>query len=139
MAALVDYFITNFGVKGHIDHIPSPIALTVVVTAIQTFLVHCFFAQKILRSSKNNWLITAPILFLAFLRLRFTFKNTRRSHYITQASVTLSRIIPLRDSEYSFIQWVFTSGLALSAGVDVIITGWLCYFLRELRSRMGST
>jgi len=35
--------------------------------------------------------------------------------------------------------WLFTVGLSLSSGTDVIITAWLCYFLREIRARTGST
>jgi hypothetical protein len=36
-------------------------------------------------------------------------------------------------------QWVFTTGLSLSASVDIIITGWLCYFLQKMRRRTAST
>ena len=36
-----------------------------------------------------------------------------------------------------FSRSFFTTGLSLSAAIDVLITGWLCYFLREVRSRIG--
>jgi len=128
LASLIYYFITFFGIKDHIDHIPWPIALSVVVTAIQTFLVQCFFAQKILRSSNKNWYITAPILLLSLLRL------------IAACVSTVEMIKLQRYSAFTlhYPGWIFTSGLTLSAGTDVIIAGCLCYFLREMRSRMGS-
>ncbi|KAF9461034.1 hypothetical protein BDZ94DRAFT_1323650 [Collybia nuda] len=128
-ASLAYYFVTHFGDQARGDSIPWSIALTVVVTAIQTFLVQCFFAQKILRSSKNNWYITGPIILLSLLRL-------------LAASVSTVEMIQLHS--YSafgarYPGWVFTTGLSLSAGVDILITGWLYYFLREIRARTGST
>jgi len=127
--SLVEYFITFFGVPEHIDHLPWSIAFTVVVTAIQTFLAHCFFAQKILRSSNNNWYITGPILVLAMLRLLAASVST----------VEMVRLQKYSAFTLKYPGWIFTSGLSLSAGTDVIITGWLYYFLREMRGRMGST
>jgi len=35
--------------------------------------------------------------------------------------------------------WIFTLGLSLSSGTDIIITAWLCYFLSGLRGLTGST
>jgi len=128
LASLFDYFITYFGEISRIDHIPWSIAFTVVVTAIQTFLVHCFFSQKILKSSKNNWYLTGPIVLLALLRL---------------FAASVSTIEMVRLQRYSafvlkYPGWVFTTGLSLSSAVDVIITVWLCIFLRKLRTRMAA-
>ncbi|KAF8890129.1 hypothetical protein BD779DRAFT_289594 [Infundibulicybe gibba] len=129
ITSLFDYFITFFGVSSRIEHIPWPIALSVVVTALQTFLVQCYFAQKILRSSNNNWYITGPIVLLALLRLMAACVST----------VEMTRLHQYSAFTEKYPGWVFTTGLALSAGVDIIITGWLCYFLWEIRGRMGST
>lgn len=127
--SLVYYFLTHFGNRDMIRHIPWSIAFSVVVTAIQTFIVHCFFARRILKSSRGNWYITAPIVCMAFGRL-------------LAASISTAEM--LRVHTYSaFIQkypsWIFTLGLSLSSGTDIIITGWLCYFLRNLRGLTGST
>ncbi|KAF7289726.1 hypothetical protein MIND_01346200 [Mycena indigotica] len=127
--SLFDYFITFFGEESRTDFIPWSIALSVVVTAITTLIVHMYYAQKIFKSSTRNWWITAPVIILAFLRL-------------FAASVSTTEMIRLR--RYSaFMEtypgWVFTTGLSLSASVDFIITTLLCYFLRKLRQRTAST
>ncbi|GLB43778.1 hypothetical protein LshimejAT787_1402900 [Lyophyllum shimeji] len=129
IASLINYFVTYFGERERIDYIPWSIAFSVVVTAIQTFIAHCFFALKILKSSNKNWFITAPIVILALLRLLAASVSTVEMVRLHQYSAFTKR----------YPGWVFTTGLCLSAGTDVIITGWLCYFLREMRSRMGST
>lgn len=35
--------------------------------------------------------------------------------------------------------WIFTTGLSLSAAVDILITACLCYFLHQMRRRTAST
>ncbi|KAF8232772.1 hypothetical protein L208DRAFT_1396836 [Tricholoma matsutake] len=127
-ASLFHYFLTHFGDRDMIGQIPWSIAFTVVVTAIQTFIAHCFFAHRILKASRGNWYITGPIICLAFGRL-------------LAASVSTAEM--LRVHTYSaFIQkypgWIFTLGLSLSSGTEIIITGWQLYFLRNLRGLTGS-
>ncbi|KAF7311840.1 hypothetical protein MIND_00194700 [Mycena indigotica] len=129
VAALFNYLITFFGDRGRIDHIPWSVALSVVVTAAQTLIVHWYYAHKIWTSSGRNWWITAPIVVLAFGRL-------------LAASVSTSEMI--RRPNYSnfnkhFPGWVFTTGLTLSASVDVLITALLCYYLRSMGRRTSST
>ncbi|GAW04667.1 hypothetical protein LENED_006472 [Lentinula edodes] len=68
-ASLYQYFIAWFGEESQIDVIPWSVAFTVVITAFQTFIAHCFFANKIYRSSQKNVYLTAPVVFLALLRL----------------------------------------------------------------------
>ncbi|KAJ6622105.1 hypothetical protein B0H10DRAFT_2015282 [Mycena sp. CBHHK59/15] len=129
VTSLFYYFIDFFGDRSRIDYIPWSIALSVVVTAIQTMIFHWFFAHKIYKSSRRNWLITVPIVILAFLRL-------------FAASVSTTEMIRLhRYSAFTekYPGWVFTTGLSLSAGVDILITGWLCYFLQKMRKRTAST
>ncbi|KAG6809319.1 hypothetical protein H0H92_000718 [Tricholoma furcatifolium] len=160
VASLVDYFVTNFGNKTHINYIPWSIALTVVMTAIQTFLAQCrLTAEQLLRTenltilmaakmlndenfpaSKNNWYITGPIVRLFSLRLLSSYGISLTT--TLAASVSTAEMVHLH--KYSaftlhYPGWVFTSGLALSAGTDVIITGFLYYFLREMRRRTAST
>ncbi|TFK22285.1 hypothetical protein FA15DRAFT_671665 [Coprinopsis marcescibilis] len=127
IVAIYEYFITYFGEAARADWIPWSLALSVVTTALQTLLVHCFFAEKIYRSSQNNWLITAPIVVIAFIR-------------VVCATITTANMIRLgRFSAFSdiFPRTMFTTGLTLSAVVDILITGWLCYYLREIRTRIG--
>ncbi|KAJ7600077.1 hypothetical protein C8J56DRAFT_909489 [Mycena floridula] len=80
-----------------------------------------FFARKMHRANQKSWLITGPILFLIFCRLVST--------------VTL--LIFKEWSQLPHKQWIVTVGLALSAGVDAIMTGCLCYSLGKVRKRLG--
>ncbi|KAJ7616567.1 hypothetical protein FB45DRAFT_1034889 [Roridomyces roridus] len=129
VTSLYIYFIQYFGDKEKIATISWSIALTVVVTAIQTLIVHWYFAHKIYQSSGKNWWITAPVGLLAFLRLSAAAFSTTEMILVKRFSV-FTRHYP---------GWVFTTGLTLSAAVDIIITVWLCYFLQKMRRRTAST
>ncbi|KAJ7360960.1 hypothetical protein DFH08DRAFT_361762 [Mycena albidolilacea] len=63
------FLVQNYGAHDKVDSIPWCIALTVIVTALVTFLVHCFFAHRIFLLSKKNWFMTIPVLLLTLLRL----------------------------------------------------------------------
>ncbi|KAK0454187.1 uncharacterized protein EV420DRAFT_1645073 [Desarmillaria tabescens] len=108
---------------GSIDIIPWSIGVTIVITAVLTFLVHCFFAHRIFMLSKRNWLLTCPILILAAFRL-------------ASACVTTSEMIRLKTypAFKQDFRWVFTLGLALSSAVDMLITGSLFGLLHKSRS-----
>ncbi|KAJ3783084.1 hypothetical protein GGU10DRAFT_405586 [Lentinula aff. detonsa] len=144
-ASLYQYFIAWFGESSQIDVIPWSVAFTVVITAFQTFIAHwwaiismtstspthqfsSFFANKIYRSSQQNVYLTAPVVFLALLRL------------IAAATSTGEMI---SDKHYSVFTrpypgWIFTTGLTLSSVVDVLIAACLCYLLHKLKSQIGS-
>ncbi|TEB28258.1 hypothetical protein FA13DRAFT_1735888 [Coprinellus micaceus] len=124
MFTIYEYFVRFFGDSAQIDFIPWALAVSVVITALQTILVHCFFAVKIFRSSGNNWFITGPILFLAVARL-------------CSACITTVNMIRLQHFHAlldTFPRTMFTTGLSLTAAVDILITGWLCYFLSRFRA-----
>ncbi|KAJ7120608.1 hypothetical protein C8R43DRAFT_1241613 [Mycena crocata] len=129
VTSFFNYCISFFGDRTRIDYIPWCVALSVVITAGQTLITHWYFAQKIYKSSGNNWWITGPIVLLAFLRL-------------FAACVSGTEMIRLhRYSAFNekYPGRVFTTGLSLSAAVDIVITAWLCYFLRKMRGRTAST
>ncbi|TFK63032.1 hypothetical protein BDN72DRAFT_340399 [Pluteus cervinus] len=123
-ASIWNYLIAFFGVSSHIAEIPSTLPVTIVLTAILTFFVHCFFAHRIFRLSRSNWYITIPILVLAFCRL-------------CSASVTGAEMLRLHTYQAFKAQfrWVFSLGLALSSAADVTITISLCMLLRSSRTR----
>ncbi|OCH90516.1 hypothetical protein OBBRIDRAFT_793177 [Obba rivulosa] len=126
-AANWTYLIENFGNLDVSTHITWSVAVTVALTALNTFLVQGFFAHRIYTLSRGNWWITAPISILAFLRL-------------FAALVSTSEMIRLR-SYPEFVKlyaWVFTVGLSLGAAVDIIIAAGLCYFLRRGRTGFSS-
>ncbi|KAJ7779322.1 hypothetical protein DFH07DRAFT_794694 [Mycena maculata] len=129
VTSLFDYFIKFFGDRSRIEYIPWYVGLSVVVTAIQTLIFHWYFAYKIHQSSERNWWITGPIVLLAFLRL-----------FAASASTTeMIRLHRYSAFTQKYPGWIFTTGLSLSAGVDILITGWLCYFLQKMRRRTAST
>ncbi|KAF7308032.1 hypothetical protein MKEN_01165400 [Mycena kentingensis (nom. inval.)] len=129
VTSLFIYFIDFFGDRSRIDYIPWSIALSVVVTAAQTLIAHWYYAHKIYNSSGKNWWITAPIIALAFGRLLAASVSTYEMIHKQRYSVFADH----------YPGWVFTTGLSLSASVDVIITGCLCYFLRKMGKRTSST
>ncbi|KAG6809318.1 hypothetical protein H0H92_000717 [Tricholoma furcatifolium] len=47
--SLWDHFIVYFGKAGRIDYIPWSLAWTIALTAILTFLVHCFYVHRIFK------------------------------------------------------------------------------------------
>jgi len=101
-----------------IDYIPWSLALTIAFTAILTFLVHLFFVYRIFVLSNRNYFFAIPLTLLASARLCFACLTTAK--LITLRS--LKRFVDL----YTFS---FTSGLALSSLIDVLVTGLLCYLL----------
>ncbi|KAJ6589713.1 hypothetical protein B0H19DRAFT_1227081 [Mycena capillaripes] len=130
MASLFNYFIVHFGEFATIqDIIPWSIALTILITAMQTCVVHLFYAQKIYRSSGKNWFITGPIICLASLRLLAAIVATAEMLKLGHWSA-FSKPYP---------RFLFTAGLSLSAGTDMTITICLCYYLRKIRKLSSSS
>jgi hypothetical protein len=86
-------------------------ALTGVVTAVLTLLVHSFYIQRIFLLSKRNYWIATPILFLAVCRLAV-------------ACSTSAEMLRLKNFASMIIHynWLLSLGLALSSTVDVIIS-----------------
>ncbi|KAJ7230127.1 hypothetical protein GGX14DRAFT_692045 [Mycena pura] len=159
VSSLFIYLINYFGDRSRIDDIPWSIAFTVVVTAIQTLIVHWYFAHKIYMCAPCI-LHLRPATFLThtircFSERQELVDNGAHRAYpsvfrhvflaflrVLAASVSTSEMIMLkRYSAFTrtYPGWVFTTGLALSATVDIIITGWLCYFLQKMRRRTSST
>ncbi|KAF8204128.1 hypothetical protein BJ912DRAFT_920071 [Pholiota molesta] len=128
-SAVWSYFIRHFGELEYIDHIPSSVALSVILTATLTFLTHCLFAQRIYHtindgermavSEKNLWL-TLPIITLAFCRL-------------AAATVSGAEMIHLQSFARfrKHFLWLFSLGLSLSSAVDILITLSLFFLLRR--------
>ncbi|KAF8185660.1 hypothetical protein BJ912DRAFT_972757 [Pholiota molesta] len=119
-AALWDHLIAHFGDVGRISYIPWSMALTIAFTAILTFLVHQFFVYRIYRLSKKRFLVAGSIAFLSFARLCFAC--------LTTATMIKLQSLPLFVQQYT---WSFTIGLTLSAVIDVLITTFMCYYLKK--------
>lgn len=123
ISAVWQSVITNYDKPENMDIIPSALGLSVAVTAAITFLVHGFFANRIRMLMKRLY-IAIPVVILAFFRLFC-------------ACISTSEIIRLKH--YSlFIRpypaWIFTSGVTLSASVEIIITTTMIIFLESRKT-----
>ncbi|KAJ7291581.1 hypothetical protein C8J57DRAFT_1273461 [Mycena rebaudengoi] len=126
-SAMWEYLIQDYGEPSTADKIPWGIAFTVLVTAIVTFLTHCFFGQRIYLLSKKKMYMAGPVFALALCRL-------------VSATVTTVKMFEYRSlSQFqAHVRWVFTLGLAISSGVDVLITGFLFYLFQSSRTKSGN-
>ncbi|KAF8954272.1 hypothetical protein BDZ97DRAFT_491424 [Flammula alnicola] len=118
-AALWSYLIGDFGDPTGLNIIRWAVPITIIITAVLTFFVHLFFAHRIFMLSRKNYWLTAPIVILAILRL---VSACEMLHYGTFSL--------FREK----IRWVFTTGLALSTVVDILITGSLFVLLHTSRT-----
>ncbi|KAI0275456.1 hypothetical protein BC834DRAFT_814798 [Gloeopeniophorella convolvens] len=123
-AATWDFLILNFGNDAIADFIPlyAPF-LTVAFTAMITFVTHLFFSHRVYRLSKDNWVITLPLVLLAFGRLGAALVST----------IEMGRLRSFRafTDDYGY---VFTLGLSLACMLDVLITAAMCFFLHQSRT-----
>ncbi|KAJ7894545.1 hypothetical protein B0H13DRAFT_835885 [Mycena leptocephala] len=118
--------IQHYGMESRIDSISWCAGLTVIITALITFLVHCFFAHRIFLLSKKNWFMALPVLALTLLRL-------------VAASVSTWEMLRYRSFDMFRVhaRWIFTLGLSVSSAVDIIITGLLVYLFQKNRTGTG--
>ncbi|KDR86134.1 hypothetical protein GALMADRAFT_150437 [Galerina marginata CBS 339.88] len=124
ISAMWDYLIAGFGKISKTDFIPETIALSVIFTAILTFLAQWFFAHRIYRLSNRNVFLTGPILILALGRL--VAASVSGGEMITLKSFTLFK---------RHFKWLFSVGLALSSTVDILVTFSLFFLLQRSRKQ----
>ncbi|KAF8079390.1 hypothetical protein FPV67DRAFT_1692306 [Lyophyllum atratum] len=122
-AALWNYLIDGFGVV-RMEEIPLTLSLTILLTAMITFLVQGFYAHRILLLSKRNWYLAGPIILLATLRLA--------SATATSVELIRLRTFPAFKDRFG---WLFSTGLALSCAIDIIITLCMSVLLQRSRAR----
>ncbi|KAF9462200.1 hypothetical protein BDZ94DRAFT_1309849 [Collybia nuda] len=122
-AAIWEYLIVYYGNIEIVDTIPLYLSLTIVFTAILTFLVQCFFAHRIHLLSKKNWFITTPLIILAFGRLCSAFATSAEMIHVRSFAIFKLKF-----------RWLFSLGLALSSTVDILITIFLFFLLSNNRS-----
>ncbi|THH02602.1 hypothetical protein EW026_g262 [Hermanssonia centrifuga] len=115
------YLIVHFGDGEASKKIAWPVCVTIALTAVVTFLVHCFFAHRVYTLSKQKLYIAAPVALLAALRVVSAFTQMARAGTWAKFG---------SDSA-----WLFTTGLSISAVLDVTIAVALITYLK--RSRTG--
>ncbi|KAJ3887027.1 hypothetical protein GG344DRAFT_81137 [Lentinula edodes] len=104
--------------------VPLTISLSVIFTAFTTIIAHGFFAWRIFKLSKRNYWLIIPIAVPAILAFVF-------------ACISEAEMIRL-DSFPQFRRcypWALTVALALSSGVDAMITVMMMVLLRQSRAK----
>ncbi|KAJ4483009.1 hypothetical protein C8J55DRAFT_548943 [Lentinula edodes] len=104
--------------------VPLTISLSVVFTAFTTIIAHGFFAWRIFKLSKRNYWLIIPIAVPAILAFVF-------------ACISEAEMIRL-DSFPQFRRcypWALTVALALSSGVDAMITVMMMVLLKQSRAK----
>ncbi|KAH9926436.1 uncharacterized protein B0H18DRAFT_1118935 [Fomitopsis serialis] len=122
-----EYLIASWADGTVQDWIPWSIGGSVMLTALMTFIVQCFFAWRVHTVSHRKWWITIILTSVASGRL-------------IAALVSTAYMIRLQSYE-AFrreVGWVFTLGLSLSALLDILVASSLCYYLRKSRSAFSS-
>ncbi|KAJ3517523.1 hypothetical protein NLJ89_g465 [Agrocybe chaxingu] len=121
------HLIEHFTEPENIDYIPWSLAMTIAFTATLTFLVHLFFVHRIFKLSHNNYYLAIPLGIIAVARLAFAC--------LTTVTMITLKSLKLFVERYT---WSFTTGLTLSAVLDVLITGLLCYLLLKSQKSNSS-
>ncbi|KAI9444612.1 hypothetical protein H4582DRAFT_831102 [Lactarius indigo] len=122
------YMILNFSRPEMADHIFWTVVAAIIFTAVSTFTVNGYSAHRVHKLSQGNWWLTAPTVLCLATRL-------------TLAIITGLEMLRLQ----SFLLYrqqlgpLLTTGLALSAFTDVIITAGLCHYLRTLDQGLNQT
>ncbi|KAF8169232.1 hypothetical protein BJ912DRAFT_184445 [Pholiota molesta] len=104
-----------------------PLSITVLVESIITFLVQCFFVHRIYRLS-GRLLVSILSLCLSLTILRL----------ISAMLLSVESILDVfRTPNGVFVQtfqWLIATGLALGAVTDLLIAGFMIYYLRKFLS-----
>ncbi|KIP12549.1 hypothetical protein PHLGIDRAFT_124074 [Phlebiopsis gigantea 11061_1 CR5-6] len=128
------YLITHFGgdlssqkilwpISYDESNMPPASKVTIALTAIVTFLVHCFFTSRVYSISKQKWFVAAPLGLLAFLRVVSAMTCTAQM-------VHAKTWVTFRQKS----AWLFTTGLTISAVLDFFIALALIMYLQKSRT-----
>ncbi|KAI0814817.1 hypothetical protein BC629DRAFT_814027 [Irpex lacteus] len=118
------YLVENFANTDAPKQITWSVDATIALTAVTTFVVHTFFTQRVHTLSKQNMWIAGPIGVLVVLRVVSAFSCVAQ----------MSRLKTWEKFRHESA-WLFTTGLSISAILDVLIAGSLISLLH--RSRTG--
>ncbi|VDB97605.1 unnamed protein product [Peniophora sp. CBMAI 1063] len=125
--SLWNYFALGFGDASQTDLSDTELALTIAFTAMMNFVVHIFFSHRVWKLSRSNLLVTGPLIILSICRLVSGIASTVRLDMIRSFSTFVD-----------IAGWNVTLGLSLSAALDILIAGAMCYYLQNIRSGFSS-
>jgi len=84
--------------------------------------VNTFYGWRIHKLSKHNWWLTGPIAILSIVRVGLAFTTT--------TEMFIEKTFPAFGAKFKVL---FTSGLAISAVTDIIVSAARYYYLRNVR------
>ncbi|KIK71502.1 hypothetical protein GYMLUDRAFT_338442 [Collybiopsis luxurians FD-317 M1] len=122
------YAVSNFSNLGKTATNFPTVAITVAITAINTFTVNAFYGWRIHKLSKRNWWLTGPIAALSIARVALGLAST--------IEMIVLKTFPRFAAHFKI---VFTSGLVLSALTDVVVSCARYYYLRNLKEGYSAT
>ncbi|KAJ3535862.1 hypothetical protein NM688_g6920 [Phlebia brevispora] len=130
-AANWTYLIAYYGDVTESDNIIWSVAVTIAITAIITFIVHCFFTNRIHASTSG----TVPSDDCNSNDDRDVRPFTKPTPSLSCSPAIVCRI---RTGNFpSFVarfKWMFTMGLVASAVLDISIAFFLSFYLRKGKS-----
>jgi len=112
----------NFGNAAEINRILPILGVPVALNAITTFSVNLFYIHRIYKLSKRSWLVTGPMIILAFVRVSLGIATTSR-FIVAREFTALTKSFDI----------LFTISLSTSAFTDVVVSAARYYYLRDLR------
>ncbi|KAI9455931.1 hypothetical protein BJY52DRAFT_616052 [Lactarius psammicola] len=122
------YVIFNYSRPEIADHIFWTVVAAILFTAVSTFTVNGYSAHRVHKLSQGNWWLTVPIALCLAIRLALAI--------ITGVEMLrLQSFVSYRDK----LGPLLTTGLALSAFTDLVITAGLCHYLRTLNQGLNQT
>ncbi|KAI0043649.1 hypothetical protein FA95DRAFT_1609195 [Auriscalpium vulgare] len=127
-AATYQFLIVHFGDQDIGNRLFITQSLAIWFTVAMIFGANIFYSYRIYKLSQGNWWVVGPIVFLIFARLG-TATTTTVEMCITQS-------LPEYTTRYKPL---WTTGLAINALTDVLITLVLCWHLRSHGQVMSNT
>ncbi|KIP07803.1 hypothetical protein PHLGIDRAFT_127401 [Phlebiopsis gigantea 11061_1 CR5-6] len=127
IASVFHYVVDGYSDTSAINRVHWPISVTISITGFLTFLIHIFFAHRVWTLSKRNIWLTTIIGSLAFLRMVSAFGTATQLQRLKSWSAF-----------HDHAAWIFTTGLSISASVDVITAVSLCFYLQKRRTGFSS-
>ncbi|ETW76878.1 hypothetical protein HETIRDRAFT_328274 [Heterobasidion irregulare TC 32-1] len=122
----------HFGDRDMGDFIPTLTALTILFTDVNLCLSHHSLYAYAMRKISRKWYISAPLMFMATLRL------AQSPLRLCMNSILMLFSIELRSWEHFMTRfWSITTAYCLSAAIDIYLSMTLCYFLRVHRKCIG--
>ncbi|KAI0632630.1 hypothetical protein C8Q77DRAFT_830955 [Trametes polyzona] len=120
------YVVLNFGNHAALERVAWSFSATIVITAIITTIVHCFYARRILILGNRRRLVPALILVLSVVRLALGF-------------LACAQIITLKTFQRVQHDTLATVVVGLGSGTlaDCVITTTLVYLLRTHKSQFS--